>query len=155
LDKNPHKWKEIRTYKKNMFSSINNDIQSINNNVNNNNVNNNINIKNKNLHNIKNKKTMISDELTNRQYISNSNFYHKNTRNNKDDSDNKKDYDLSEYLIASEKDKRNIKDLFISISKKKHIYILAIKDDHYIKLLKLSLLPFCFVNYFCTNVFFF
>ena len=153
LDQNQPKLKEIRTYKKNMFSSINSDIQSINNNVNvNNNINNNINIKNKNMHNVKNKKTMISEELTNRQYISNANFYYKNTKNNSND---KKDYDLSEYLLALEKDKRNIKDLFISISKKKHIYILALKSDHYIKLLKLSLLPFCFVNYFTTNVFFF
>ena len=134
-----------------MFSSINSDIQPMNNN------NNNINNKNRNMHNIKNKKqTIFSDELTNRQYHYNINYnMDKNTIEFKDKVKNKKDYDLSEYKTASEKDGRNILELFLSITKKKQIYIFVFIKDNYIKLFKLSLLPFCIVNYFTTNVFFF
>ena len=151
LDQNLPKIREIRTYKKNMFSSVNSDIQSINNNYNNN-----INNRNKNIPNVKNKKTMISDELTNRQYNITSNNYNKNSKNKKENNNtDTKDYDLSEYSIALEKDKRNFSELFKSISKKKQIFIFAFKDDKFIKLLKISLIPFCLVNYFTTNVFFF
>ena len=149
FDQNGPKTKEIRTYKKNMFSSINSDIQSINNNVN-----------NKNKNNIKNKKpTTISEELTNRQnnnnHIINYNLEKINNNYKEPEYKTKKDYDLSEFLISQEKDERNILELFLSISKKKQIYIFAFINDGYIKLFKLSLIPFSIVNYFTTNVFFF
>ena len=154
LDPNAQKPKEVRTYKKNMFSSINSDVQTINNNINN--INNNIQ-RNKNIHNIKNKKTMTLEELSNRPY-SNANYYNKNSKNKKDninDNNDLNDYDLSEYLIAFQKDKRSFVELFKSISKKKQIFIFSLKNDQYFKLLKISLLPYCLINYFTTNVFFF
>ena len=147
--------KETPTYKKDMFSSLNSDILSMNNN---NNLNNNIHNRNKSIHNLRHQKIVtISEDLTNRQN------YYKTEKNNKnftrkitDIIDDKSDLDLSEFLLALMKDKRNVFELFLSISQKKQLFILALKrDDNFIRLLRLSLLPFCIINYFTTNVFFF
>ena len=155
LDKYQQKVKETKGYKKDMFSSLNSDILSINNN----NINNNIHNRNKSIHNFKhNKIVTISEEVTNRQN------YYKTEKNNDVnyirkinlDLDEKGDYDLSEFLLASIKDRRSFCELFLSITQKKQILILALKrDDNFIKLLRFSLLPFCIINYFTTNVFFF
>ena len=149
-DKSPPKQKEIRTYKRNVFSSINSDMQSVSNQLNN----------NKNNHDIKNKEANIySDQLTNRQNNYNNYNNHINYNISKivinNNEEGKKDYDLSNYIIAREKDKRNCWELFLSISKKKQIYLFAFTEDNYIKILKISLLVFSLINYFTTNVFFF
>ena len=162
--------KEIRTYKKNnVFSSVNSDIHTIN-------LNSNIN-NNQNKHNLKNKKTTLAEELTNRHY--NKNFINSNNNNintnykndvnlynnninysigklngNKNKGE-KKDFDLVDYSTALEKDTRNFCEIFISLMKKKQIYIFAFTKDNYVGILKISLLFFCLINYFTTNVFFF
>ena len=172
-EENHNNLKEVKTYKKNtnnVFSSIDSDMLTLNNN---------------NKRNIKNKGTTLAEELTNRHrnrkfinYNYNNNFNYNNNNNfniNKKNDINynnnitysiskltgpknfeeKKDYDLYDYSTASEKDTRDCYELFISITGKKQIYIFAFTNDDYIRILKISLLVFSLINYYTTNVFFF
>ena len=167
-EENHDKLKEVKTYKKNdnnIFSSIDSDMLAINNN------------KKKS---IKNKGTTLAEELTNRHrnrkfinynYNNNNNFNisKKNDINYNNNNitysiskstgsknfEEKKDYDLSDYSTAYEKDTRDCYELLISVTAKKQIYIFAFTNDNYIRILKISLLVFSLINYYTTNVFFF
>ena len=65
------------------------------------------------------------------------------------------DLDTVDYNIALDKDKRNFFRIFLSISKKRQIFIYSFIKDHNILVLKVSLLILCLINYFMINVFFF
>ena len=109
--------------------SSNNDIKTSNNNV----------IRYK-----KNKEYLNNDipsDNDNNDYINNSKKYY--------------DLDLIDYNTAIENDKRTNLEIFLSISKKRQIYIFCFIRDHNIRILKMSLIIFCFINYFVVNLFFF
>ena len=147
----PPKLREIKNnknFKKTIFSSINSDLQSINNN--------NINNKNKNNYYYynNNKNQTNFEELTGRQN-NNNNINYSIGKNIITKEEGKKDYDLSLYLTALERDKRNIWELFISISKKKQIYYFAFKEDQFCRIIKICILVFTLINYFVTNIFFY
>ena len=137
IGNNPPKSREIKL-KSNIFSSVNSDLQSINNNDNNN-----INKYNYNKKNNKFNNNNLGESTS--RYNSSITFF----------KNKYIDYDLEEYEKVLKEDKRSCLNIFISISKKKHIFIFAFISDNYAKLLKISILIFTIINYFTTNVFFF
>ena len=167
-ENNKTELKEVKQNKKNnnVFSSVSSDMQTMS-------------LKSK--PNIKNKRITLAEELTNRhnnKKLINFNYNSNNNNNIKTNYKNdlnynnninyslskltetkneviKKDYDLSDYTTASEKDIRSYYEIFISLTKKKQIYIFAFTNDNYIRILKISLLIFSLINYYTTNVFFF
>ena len=144
----PPKSRDLK-FQKNMFSSVNSDFQSINNENNNNNINKKyvINKQINKIHYIKNSNNF--DELTLRN--NNKAYYYKNNKQKNEGID----YDLEEYKIVLAKDKRSCIDIFCSLTKKKHIFILIFSKDDFIPVLKITLFIFCLINYFTTNVFLF
>ena len=127
---NPPKFMSDNHSKKNhiITMSSNNDIKTSNNNV----------IRYK-----KNKEYLNNDipPIIDNDYINNTIKY--------------SDLDLVDYNTAIENDTRTNLEIFLSISKKRQIYIFCFIRDHNIRILKMSLIIFCFINYFVVNLFFF
>ena len=65
------------------------------------------------------------------------------------------DIDLVDYNYAINNDQRSFLELFLSISKKRQIFIFCFIKDNNIIVLKISLLIFCLVHYLIVNLFFF
>jgi hypothetical protein len=123
------------------------------------------------IHNISrnstNLKIMDSNEIKSNKNIqpppSNSNSSNNNNNNDikkcvtlpSDSNSSYIDIDVADYNIALNRDKRSIFRMFLSISKKRQIFIYGFIKDHNILVLKISLVILCLINYFMVNVFFF
>ena len=64
------------------------------------------------------------------------------------------DLDLVDYNLAISNDQRSFLQIFLSISKKRQIFIFCFIRDHNLRILKISLFVFCLVHYFIVNLFF-
>jgi len=65
------------------------------------------------------------------------------------------DIDLFDYESAIAKDQRSMCQIYFSIIQKRLIYIYAFKNDHNLKILKISLIIFNLINCYAVNLFFF